>query len=78
MDRARKALRRQEAARDSEYEPLTATDEPTHLADSTILEPQEELPFSWVEYSIFILLGIAMLWAWYVGPLPNHHPPLQR
>ncbi len=24
-----------------------------------------ELPFSWFEYSIFVLLGIAMLWAWY-------------
>lgn len=22
-------------------------------------------PFSWFEYSIFLLLGIAMLWAWY-------------
>jgi len=21
-------------------------------------------PFSWVEYSIFLLLGVAMLWAW--------------
>lgn len=25
--------------------------------------PEEE-PFSWLEYSIFLLLGIAMLWAW--------------
>jgi equilibrative nucleoside transporter 1/2/3 len=25
-------------------------------------------PFSWFEYSIFLLLGIAMLWAWYVAP----------
>jgi equilibrative nucleoside transporter 1/2/3 len=23
-----------------------------------------EAPFSWVEYVIFLLLGIAMLWAW--------------
>jgi solute carrier family 29 (equilibrative nucleoside transporter), member 1/2/3 len=23
-----------------------------------------EEPFSWFEYSIFVLLGIAMLWAW--------------
>jgi equilibrative nucleoside transporter 1/2/3 len=26
-------------------------------------------PFSWFEYSIFVLLGIAMLWAWYVTTL---------
>jgi equilibrative nucleoside transporter 1/2/3 len=27
-----------------------------------------EEPFSWFEYSIFVLLGIAMLWAWYEEP----------
>jgi solute carrier family 29 (equilibrative nucleoside transporter), member 1/2/3 len=25
----------------------------------------EETPFSWIEYFIFTLLGVAMLWAWY-------------
>jgi equilibrative nucleoside transporter 1/2/3 len=25
-----------------------------------------EEPFSWFEYCIFFLLGISMLWAWYV------------
>jgi hypothetical protein len=25
-----------------------------------------EAPFSWIYYSIFLLLGVAMLWAWYV------------
>lgn len=30
--------------------------------------------FSWFEYSIFLLLGVAMLWAWYVPPpLINHN-----
>lgn len=24
-----------------------------------------EEPFSWFEWSIFMLLGVAMLWAWY-------------
>jgi hypothetical protein len=24
----------------------------------------EEIQFSWIEYSIFTLLGVAMLWAW--------------
>ena len=25
---------------------------------------EEPLPFSWFEFSIFLLLGITMLWAW--------------
>lgn len=25
---------------------------------------QIEAPFSWLEYSVFLLLGVAMLWAW--------------
>ena len=25
----------------------------------------EETAFSWIEYSIFTLLGVAMLWAWW-------------
>ena len=34
----------------------------------TVQEPREEEDgplFSWIEYSVFLLLGIAMLWAWY-------------
>lgn len=34
----------------------------------TVQEPQDEEDgplFSWIEYSVFLLLGIAMLWAWY-------------
>lgn len=31
-------------------------------------EPEAEAAFSWVEYAIFTLLGVAMLWAWYVPP----------
>jgi cytoskeletal protein RodZ len=30
--------------------------------------PQKKIaPFSWMAYSVFLLLGVAMLWAWYVG-----------
>ena len=71
MERPRKNLRhdRHGASRDAEYEPLTANDahdddDHAFLEDSTILEPPMETPFSWVEYTIFVLLGIAMLWAW--------------
>lgn len=28
-----------------------------------------EAAFSWAEYAIFLLLGIAMLWAWYCSSL---------
>ena len=72
MDRARRALARHESSRDPEYEPLTATDESNHLQDSTILELQHELPFSRIEYAIFILLGMAMLWSWY--DILHKHP----
>jgi solute carrier family 29 (equilibrative nucleoside transporter), member 1/2/3 len=26
-------------------------------------------PFSWHDYTVFLLLGVAMLWAWYVNQL---------
>jgi len=55
-----------------DYAPLESS-----IADSEIDEdvrrpvvfvpdPPIEEPFSWFEYSIFLLLGVAMLWAWYV------------
>lgn len=31
---------------------------------SQTLEENVDAPFSWLEYSIFLLLGVAMLWAW--------------
>ena len=31
----------------------------------------DEKNFSWIEYSIFMLLGVAMLWAWYVPVTSN-------
>ena len=30
----------------------------------TLPDSDEGEPFSWFEYSIFLLLGVAMLWAW--------------
>jgi len=30
-----------------------------------LVVPDPAEPFSYVEYSVFLLLGIAMLWAWY-------------
>ncbi len=34
-------------------------------------EESAETPFYWLEYVVFLLLGVAMLWAWYAeAPLP--------
>ena len=53
---------------DQEYEPLESgfveEDGRTHVVDD------DGVPFSWLEYSVFLLLGIAMLWAWYAS---KHH-----
>ncbi|EAQ91040.1 hypothetical protein CHGG_02975 [Chaetomium globosum CBS 148.51] len=43
-----------------EYEPLADDDSGT--LEGSIYE--EGTPFSWIEYSIFALIGVAMLWAW--------------
>ena len=61
MDKLRNAFKPKQA-----YEPLLAHDrddeEGTEYGDEELAA--EEFPFSWVEYSIFLLLGVAMLWAW--------------
>lgn len=47
------------------YEPI---DNGTHEDGDSVHESDEgvqEQPFSWVEYFIFLVLGVAMLWAWY-------------
>jgi solute carrier family 29 (equilibrative nucleoside transporter), member 1/2/3 len=47
------------------YEPIQ--DDGHDDTESTVAESdveEEQLPFSWIEYSIFLLLGVAMLWAW--------------
>ncbi|KAK0711237.1 nucleoside transporter [Lasiosphaeris hirsuta] len=51
------------AATEGEYEPLHGdfTDESGTLEGSVY---DDETPFSWVEYFIFALIGVAMLWAW--------------
>ena len=61
MDRVRAFFAPAKAGAD-EYEPL-ADDESGTFEGSTY---EDGAPFSWVEYSIFALIGVAMLWAWYV------------
>jgi len=63
----------------AEYEPLNASGDDVTIADSDDVEQHsrrsslegstmhsraEEVPFSRLEYAIFLLLGVAMLWAW--------------
>ncbi|KAF1821966.1 uncharacterized protein K489DRAFT_357781 [Dissoconium aciculare CBS 342.82] len=71
MDHLRQRLRQ-----DPAYEPLPTDSEDAALNDtdvsfedppatSQLLEGAVPThPFSWIEYAIFLLLGISMLWAW--------------
>lgn len=63
MDRLRSIFQKREAD-EQEYRPL--------YEDSVALgqesDDEHETPFSWVEYGIFVVLGVAMLWAWYICP----------
>jgi equilibrative nucleoside transporter 1/2/3 len=57
---------------DHEYEPLNTTvdADDAALESSVTLDHDGEIPFSWIEYTIFGFLGMAMLWAWY-APHPR-------
>jgi equilibrative nucleoside transporter 1/2/3 len=56
MDRLRKLWKGEQA-----YEPLN---DGSTEGDGDVRADQKEDAFSYVEYSIFLLLGISMLWAW--------------
>lgn len=53
---------------EQQYEPVDADyldgDEDVRRPILIVPEADEGEEFSWFEYSIFLLLGIAMLWAW--------------
>lgn len=63
MDRIKNFLTPVKAT-DEEYEPLT--DDSSTLGEEEGETYPDQAPFSWIEYSIFALIGVAMLWAWYV------------
>jgi len=46
---------------DQAYTPVGDTEDGDN---ETLTSTHEGVPFSWLEYLIFLLLGIAMLWAW--------------
>ena len=62
IDRLRAIFRK--SVDDQEYEPLADAEEDVRRPVLVVPDPAE--PFSYVEYAVFLLLGIAMLWAWYV------------
>ncbi|ORY69526.1 nucleoside transporter [Pseudomassariella vexata] len=60
MDRFRSLFQKRDD--EPEYEPLNE-DREGHFREARH-DHDNEAPFSWVEYGIFALLGVAMLWAW--------------
>jgi equilibrative nucleoside transporter 1/2/3 len=62
MDRIRKTFKSQPT-----YAPINTEaqdDDSESYVGSNESLPPEGTAFSWIEYSIFMLLGVAMLWAW--------------
>lgn len=74
MDRIRRLWKGEEE--DQAYEPLqnSITEADREDVDSTYEDSKAS--FSWLEYSVFLLLGISMLWAWNMflaaGPYFQH------
>lgn len=62
VDRLR-ALFSWKSVDDQEYEPLGDSDD--DVRRPVLVVPEEtEQAFSWFEYGVFFMLGVAMLWAW--------------
>jgi equilibrative nucleoside transporter 1/2/3 len=67
MDRLRSMFAPADKADEGEFQPLIEDSETGSLDGSTYTVSDagvEEVPFSWAEYCIFVLLGVAMLWSW--------------
>jgi equilibrative nucleoside transporter 1/2/3 len=62
IDRIRALFTKPDASQ--EYEPLHDDGDEDVRRPVLLLPDTGEEPFSWLEYSIFLLLGVAMLWAW--------------
>lgn len=61
MDRLRKLLTPRES-----YQPISGIESDAVEGQSQLHENRPVSRFSRVEYGIFFLLGVSMLWAWYV------------
>ena len=74
MDRLKSILYRRGGSKDDrdadpdEYAPLRDPDDDASdegdISDDGELLDAAEVPFSWLEYAIFGMIGVAMLWAW--------------
>ena len=63
MDRIRRLFKAPQS-----YEPVGEYRDDADISEDGVgdaFEPSEN-PFSQIEYWIFLLMGIAMLWAWYI------------
>ncbi|KAI0383046.1 nucleoside transporter-domain-containing protein [Hypomontagnella monticulosa] len=60
MDRFRSFFKKRED--EQEYQPLNDESQPLEAPPEH--HESDGIPFSWIEYGIFALLGVAMLWAW--------------
>lgn len=74
MDRLKGMLYRRGGTKDDrdadpdEYAPLRDSGDDASdggdISDDGELFDATEVPFSWLEYTIFAMVGVAMLWAW--------------
>lgn len=65
-DTLRSLLGKQQEERDvnsGEYDPLVSRQDEDSESRGSV-HGAAETPFDWLEYMVFLLLGIAMLWAW--------------
>lgn len=90
MDRLRRLLSGSSTAKNTrdansdEYEPLRTSGDDVDAEETANGDGQgerggevyktAEVPFSWFEYTIFTLVGVAMLWAWYDTFASLSHP----
>jgi equilibrative nucleoside transporter 1/2/3 len=74
MDRIRRLWREEEE--EQAYEPLENSITEADRQDATSTYDEGKPGFSWLEYGVFLLLGISMLWAWNMflaaGPYFQH------
>jgi len=74
IDRLRSLFKTSEDEQDYESLATDVTGYDEDVVRPVVVLPDDEYedegePFSWFEYSIFLLLGVAMLWAWYLTVL---------
>jgi equilibrative nucleoside transporter 1/2/3 len=64
LDKLRSMFSSQTDGASQSYEPVESEDDEVVYRPVFIVPEDTEQPFSKWEYCIFVLLGIAMLWAW--------------